>query len=55
MDNFLYPTHPVRCYITGPSCRGKSVFQTNLIKNIINEYKKYISFHHVFIKIYIKN
>ena len=39
-EKFLYPTHPVRCIITGPSCSGKSVFLTNLILNIINEYDK---------------
>ena len=39
----LYPTHPVRCIITGPSESGKSAFLTNLILNIINEYdKRYI-------------
>ena len=37
MDKILYPTHPVRCIITGPSECGKSVFLTNLILNIINE------------------
>ena len=43
MDKSLYPKHPVRCIITGPSNVGKSVFLTNLILNIINEYgKKYI-------------
>ena len=40
MEKFLYPTHPVRCITTGPSCSGKSVFLTNLILNIINEYDK---------------
>ena len=40
MENFLHPTHPVRCIITGPSECGKSVFLTNLILNIINEYDK---------------
>ena len=38
MEKFLYPSHPVRCIITGPSNVGKSVFLTNLILNIINEY-----------------
>ena len=38
MEKFLYPNHPVPCLITGPSCSGKSVFLTNLILNIINEY-----------------
>ena len=40
MEKTLYPSHPVRCIITGPSCSGKSVFLTNLILNIINEYDK---------------
>ena len=40
MEKYLYPSHPVRCIITGPSCSGKSVFLTNLILNIINEYDK---------------
>ena len=38
MEKILYPTHPVRCIITGPSECGKSVFLTNLILNSINEY-----------------
>ena len=40
MEKFLYPKHPVRCIITGPSECGKSYFLTNLILNIINEYDK---------------
>ena len=36
----MYPNHPVRCVITGPSERGKSVFLTNLIVKIINDYDK---------------
>ena len=40
MENFLYPTHPVRCIVTGPSECGKSVFLTNLISNINKEYNK---------------
>ena len=40
MDKILYPTHPVRCIITGPSECGKSVFLTKIILNIINEYDK---------------
>ena len=40
MEKFLYPSHPVRCIITGPSNVGKSYFLTNLILNIINEYDK---------------
>ena len=58
MDKFLYPNHPVRCIITGPSECGKSVFQTNLFLNIINEYDKiYIyspSLHQVFYQKLIK-
>ena len=37
MEKFLYPTHSVRCLITGPSECGKSVTLTNLFLNIINE------------------
>ena len=37
MEKFLYPNHPVRPIITGPSNAGKSVFSTNLFLNIINE------------------
>ena len=40
MDKILYPTHPVRCIITGTSECGKYVFLTNLISNIFNEYDK---------------
>ena len=40
MEKNLYPKHPLRCIITGPNCNGKSVFLTNLILNIINEYDK---------------
>ena len=40
MDKFLYPNHPVRFIITGPSECCKSVFLTNLILNIITEYFK---------------
>ena len=40
MEKVLYPNHPVRCIITGPSDCGKSVFLTNLILNFINEYDK---------------
>ena len=40
MEKFLYPNHPVRCIITGPSECGKSVFLTKSILNIINEYDK---------------
>ena len=37
MDKFLYPQHPVKFIITGPSECGKSVFLTNLILNIFNK------------------
>ena len=40
MEKYLYPNHPVRCIITGPSEWGKSVFLTNLIIRIINEYNR---------------
>ena len=40
MEKFLYPTHPLRCIITKPSECGKSVFLTNIILNINNEYNK---------------
>ena len=40
LEKILYATHPVRCIITGPSECGKSVFLTNLILNIINEFDK---------------
>ena len=40
MEKILYPKHPVRSIICGPSNVGKSVFLTNLILNIINEYDK---------------
>ena len=40
MEKFFYPQHPVRCIITGPSDCCKSVFLTNLILIIINEYDK---------------
>ena len=40
MEKILYPKHPVRCIITGPSECGKSYFLTNIILNIINEYDK---------------
>ena len=40
MENFLYPPHPARVIITGPSNVGKSVFLTNLILDFLNEYDK---------------
>ena len=50
MEKFLYPNQPVRCIFTGHSECGKSIFLTNSILNIINEYDKmYIyspSLHH---------
>ena len=40
MEKILYPFHPCRCIITGPSNVGKTYFLTNIILNIINEYDK---------------
>ena len=40
MEKFLYPTHPVKCIITGPSECGKSLFRKNFILYIIIEYNK---------------
>ena len=40
MEKILYPKHPLRCIISGTSNVGKSVFLTNLILNINNEYDK---------------
>ena len=40
MEKYLYPTHPVRCFLTGPSDCGKTIFLTSIILNIINEYGK---------------
>ena len=40
MEKFLYPQHPVRCILTGPSECGKSVFLTKLLLNIVNDYDK---------------
>ena len=40
MENILYPSHPCRCIITGPSNSGKTYFLSNIILNIINEYDK---------------
>ena len=55
MEKILYPNHPVRCIKTGPSECGKSVFLTNLILNIINEYnKKYIYSHSLHQDLYQK-
>ena len=38
MEKLLYPQHSLRCTSCGPSNSGKSVFLTNIILNIINEY-----------------
>ena len=43
INKYLYPDHPVRCIVTGPSECGISVFLTILILNIINENKKIYS------------
>ena len=40
MEKILYPSHPCRCIITGPSNVGKTYFLTNIVLNIINEYDK---------------
>ena len=40
MKNYLYATHPVRCFIAGPSECGKTVFPTNSILNNFNEFGK---------------
>ena len=40
MEKNLYPPHPVRRIICGPSSLGKSVFLTNIVLNSINEYDK---------------
>ena len=40
MEKVLYPTHPVKCIITGPSESGKSVFLTNIVLYLKNEYDK---------------
>ena len=44
MEKFLYPSYPVRYSITGPSNSGNSVFLTNLVLNIINEFEKIYMF-----------
>ena len=49
MEKNLYPTHPVRCIITGLSECGEAVFLTMLFLNIINEFIKlyiYSPSHH---------
>ena len=40
MDKILFPKQTLRCIITCPSECGKSVFLTNLILNIFNDYDK---------------
>ena len=40
MEKLLYPNHPIRCIITGPSEYCKSVFLTILMLNNINEQDK---------------
>ena len=40
MEKVLYPSHPLRCIITGPSNVGKTYFLSNKVLNIINEYDK---------------
>ena len=55
MENFLYPTHPLRCIIMGLSNSGKTMILTNLILNIIKEFEKYVSTVRPFIKIYTEN
>ena len=40
MEKILYPSHPCRVIITGPSNVGKTYFLTNIFLNIINEYDK---------------
>ena len=41
MEKLLYPQHPLKCVISGPSNPGRSVFLTNLILTMINEYIKF--------------
>ena len=41
-EKFLYPQHPIRCNICGPSNVGKRVFRTNSILNITDFDKIYI-------------
>ena len=63
MDKVLYPTHPVRCIITGPSECGKSVLLTELILKTINELNTeciyspslHQDLYQKFIKCFIKN
>ena len=40
LEKLLYPSHPVRCIITGPGEGGKSVFLTKMTFNTIHEFEK---------------
>ena len=40
MEKILYPTHPIRCFTTGPTECGKSIFLKKLILNINKEYDR---------------
>ena len=54
-EKFLYPPHPPRVIITGPSEWDKSGLPINLILNIINEYDKiYIDSHSLHQDLYQK-
>ena len=43
-NKFLFPSHPCRVIITGPSNVGKTYFLTNIVFNFINEYDKIYNF-----------
>ena len=53
MEDFLHPTHPVRCIITGTSVVSAQIessepyFLSSLIINIMHGYERYISFNHL--------
>ena len=40
MEEFLFPSHPFRCIICGPSSSGKRVFFKKIILNDLNECDK---------------
>ena len=40
IEKLLYPQHPHRCIVCGPSKSGKSVSLINLILKILNGYDK---------------
>ena len=40
IEKIFYPSHPLRCIITGSSKYGKSYSLTNLILNIINDFDR---------------